>query len=297
MKLAGIYPIVPTPFDDKGGICTRSIESLSAYMLSCRVSGLAVLGVMGEGHKLSEAERELVIRAFREALPRELGLVVGVREAGTDLAVRAARRAVELGADAILLGPPPVQSDGAIFEYTKRVAQNAGAPIVLHDYPAATKISMSVELIEKIAREIEQVEYIKLEDPPTGLKMARLSASLGDRLGVFGALGGIYAFEELNRGAVGIMTGFAYPELLVELYDRHRAGDMDGAAALFYDILPLIRFEFQPGLGVSLRKNILARRGIIETTKQRHPGTDADPKTLEDLNRILAHLRRRGYDV
>ncbi len=297
MKLAGIYPIVPTPFDEGGGVCTRSIERLTAFMVDSRVSGLAVLGVMGEGHKLDEAERDLVIRTFRGALPPEHQLVVGVRAAGTRLAAKAARRAVELGADAILLGPPPVQSDAVIFEYTKQVAQDAGAPVVVHDYPAATKISMSVELIEKMAREIEQVEFIKLEDPPTGPKMDRLRAALGDGLGVFGALGGMYALEELNRGAVGIMTGFAYPELLVELYDKHRAGDVDAAAALFYDILPLIRFEFQPGLGVSLRKNILARRGLIETTRQRHPGTDADPRTLEDLGRILSHLRARGYDV
>jgi len=114
---------------------------------------------------------------------------------------------------------------------------------------------------------------------------------------VFGALGGLFAFEELDRGAVGLMTGFAYPELLVALYRRYKRGDVDSAATLFYDILPLIRFEFQPGIGLSLRKHILVRRGAMDTTVVRHLGPEADEKTLEQLFRIVAYLKTRGYDI
>ncbi len=297
MQLEGIYPIVPTPFDNSGGICTESMERLTAFMTEKRVSGLAVLGVMGEGNKLDEAERSLVVRTFRAALPTSFGLVVGVRATGTDLAVKSARSARDLGADAILLGPPPIQDDDAIFSYTRQVSESVDVPIVLHDYPAATKVLMSVRLITRLFGEIERVEYIKLEDPPTGPKMARLQSAIGDDVQVFGALGGLYAFEELNRGAVGIMTGFAYPELLVDMYNKHASGDIEGAATVFYDILPLIRFEFQPGIGISLRKHILKKRGVFKTTKIRHPGADADAKTLEHLERILKHLRSRGYYV
>lgn len=125
--------------------------------------------------------------------------------------------------------------------------------------------------------------------------MERVRSLAGDGFGIFGALGGLYALEELERGAVGIMTGFAYPELLVRLYRLFRDGDVAGAANLFYGILPLIRFEFQPGLGVSLRKELLVRRGVIRTATVRHPGAPADPVTLRQLDRIVEHLAARGY--
>lgn len=297
MALAGIYPIVPTPFDESGRIDVDSIQRLASFMADRGVQGLAILGVMGEAPKLNDAEREEVIEAFRTTLPEGLDLVVGVRAAGTDPAVDAARTAQQLGAGALLVGPPPVQNDDAIFTYYRRVAEAVDVPLVIHDYPASTGILMSPGLIARLHREIEGILYIKLEDPPTGPKMDRIRQLAGESLDVFGALGGMYAFEELERGAVGIMTGFAYPEMLVEIYQRFQNGDVDGAATVFYDVLPLIRFEFQPGLGVSLRKHILVRRGVFRTATVRHPGAQADTKTLDHLNRILEHLRRRGYDV
>ncbi len=297
MKLAGIYPIVPTPFDESGRIDPNSIQRLTSFMAGCGVQGLAILGVMGEAQKLNDAERVEVIKAFRAALPEQLGLVVGVRAAGTDPAVDQARTARDLGADALLVGPPPIQNDATIFTYYRRVAEAVDAPLVIHDYPASTGVLISAELIAKLHREVKGIQYIKLEEPPTGPKMDRVRELAGNTLGVFGALGGMFAFEELDRGALGIMTGFAYPELLVDLYQRYRKGDVTGAATLFYDILPLIRFEFQTGLGVSLRKHILVQRGIIRTATIRHPGAQADAKTLEHLKRILDHLRQRGYSV
>jgi 4-hydroxy-tetrahydrodipicolinate synthase len=116
-------------------------------------------------------------------------------------------------------------------------------------------------------------------------------------LNVFGALGGMYAFEELELGAVGIMTGFVYAELLVHLFDLCRNRQWDRAATLFYDFLPLNRWEFQPGIGVSLRKHVLKRLGIFSSAKVRHPGPDADPKTVEQLFRIVRHLIDKGYPL
>lgn len=297
MQLEGIYPIVPTPFDTSGKIDLSGIEGLSRFMVQRDVQGLAILGVLGEGHKLNEGERKQVIRTFKEALPEDSGLVVGVRAPATDLAVELSVSAQDLGAHAILLGPPPVQNDDAISVYFQRVAAAIDIPVIIHDFPPETKITMSADLIARLARECPGVEYIKLEDPPTWPKMAAVQEKAGPELKIFGALGGLFAFEELDRGAVGLMTGFAYPELLVELYRRYKSGDVDGAASLFYDIIPLIRFEFQTGIGLSMRKHILVRRGAIKTTVVRHPGPRADEKTLEHLFRIVAHLQARGYDV
>lgn len=293
--LAGIYPIVPTPFDEQGKVDIESIATLTEFMVGCDVDGLAILGVMGESDRLTDAEREDVVRAFRRALPAGRALVVGAGAQGTDAAVQACRRAVDLGADALLVGPPRVQQDAVLFEYYARIARAVAAPIVVHDYPPATGVLLSPALLARLHTELEPVQYVKLEDAPTGPKMDRVRSLAGDRFGIFGALGGLYALEELDRGAVGIMTGFAFPELLVRLYCLHRSGERAAAADLFFGILPLVRFEFQPALGTSLRKEILVRRGAIRTAAVRHPGGPADPVTLHQLDRILDHLAARGY--
>jgi len=153
---------------------------------------------------------------------------------------------------------------------------------------------MSPRLIAELHTQLPKVQYIKLEDPPTVMKIAKVRQLAGDTLGVFGALGGMYAFEELDVGALGIMTGFVYPELLVRLQALVDAGKRAEAAALFYTILPLIRFEFQPGLGVSLRKEILVRRGAIDHATVRHPGAVVDIQTLAHLDLVIAHLNSQG---
>ena len=295
MTLAGIYPITPTPFDEQGRVDAASIETMTAFMMRAGVDGLAILGVMGEADRLTEAERDQVVDAFRRALPAGKALVVGAGANGTDAAIAACRRAEALGADALLVAPPRVQNDGALFGYYERVAKAAAVPIVIQDYPPATGVLMAPPLLARLSRELERVAYVKIEDAPTGPKIERIRALAGDACGIFGALGGVYALEELERGAVGIMSGLAYPELLVRLYRLHRAGESAAAAALFYDFVALARFEFQPGLGVSLRKEILVRRGAIRTAAVRHPGAVADPTTLRQLDRIVEHLVARGH--
>jgi len=297
MPLAGIYPITPTPFDEQGRIDVESIQTMTAFMLRRGVDGLAILGVMGEADRLTDAERDQVVEAFRRALPEGKALVVGAGANGTDAAIQACRRAEGLGADALLVTPPRIQNEGVLFGYYERVAKAAVVPLIVQDYPPATGVLMTPALLARLYKELERVEYVKLEDGPTGPKMERIRALAGDAFGIFGALGGVYALEELERGAVGIMSGLAYPELLVRLYRLHRAGDAAGAAALFYDFVNLARFEFQPGIGVSLRKEILVRRGAIRTATVRHPGAVADPITLRQLNRIVGHLVARGHLV
>ncbi|SMC26420.1 4-hydroxy-tetrahydrodipicolinate synthase [Desulfacinum hydrothermale DSM 13146] len=297
MVLEGIYPIVPTPFGQTGAVDLESVERLTHFMMEKGVQGLAVLGALGEGHKLSEAERRSVVESFRRALPSHKGLVVGVRAPATDLAVTQALTAQALGADALLVGPPPVQKEEVLFAFYQRVHDAVRLPIIIHDYPAETGILISVDLMARLHRECERVQYVKLEDPPTGPKMEAVWKRAGKDLKIFGALGGLYALEELERGAVGIMTGFAFPELLVELYRRVRTGRLEEAAELFYDMVALIRFEFQPGIGVSLRKHILVHRGVFRTATVRHPGPEADPTTLAQLFRIVDHLKRKGYDL
>jgi len=268
---------------------------MSTFMVEQQVNGLAILGVMGEVDRLTDAEREAVIRQFREALPRTHALVVGAWGGGTDATIHACRQAIGLGADALLVGPPPIQNDAVIFDYYGRINAAASMPIVVHDYPLSTRVILSPNLLARLHKELKQVRYVKLEDPPTGPKIDRVRDLAGESFGIFGAYGGMYALEELERGACGIMTGFVYQHLLVRLYTLQHAGDVQQAAELFYAILPLIRFEFQAALGVSLRKTILVRQGAIRSATVRHPTAVADATTIRQLERIEKFLEARGY--
>ncbi len=295
MELKGIYPIVPTPFLDNGEVDYVSIERLVDCMVKKKVHGIAIMGALGEGPKMTELERERIISLYRELMPDSMQLIVGTRAVATDPAMLMAAKARDLGADALLLGPHGVQKDKPLLEYYQMVSNAAKIPCIIHDYPAVTGISMTVELITKMFETADYIQYIKLEDPPTGAKMQALQKSVGKQLKVFGALGGNYALEELELGAVGIMTGFVYAELLVKLYNHARAGEWDAARQLFYDFLPLTRWEFQPGIGISLRKHMFKRMGVFSSTKVRHPGAEADEKTVEQMLNIIHYLNVKGY--
>ena len=287
MDLAGVYPIVPTPFFEDGSLDFESMDRLIAFLAQRKVNGIAVLGALGEGHKLMDHEKTAVIRHYRKQMPSSMQLVAGVRAPATDPAVHLAKTAQELGADAILLGPHGVQKDPALLGYYLAVDQAVDIPILIHDYPAVTGIFMSVDLIADMFKQGKNIQYVKLEDPPTGPKMRALEKAAAT-LKVFGALGGLYALEELESGAVGIMTGFVFSGLLVKLVELARAGQWERAADLFYDFVPLVRWEFQPGWGVSMRKKVLQRLGIFTCAKVRHPGPEADEKSHRP---VLAHGR------
>jgi 4-hydroxy-tetrahydrodipicolinate synthase len=98
---------------------------------------------------------------------------------------------------------------------------------------------------------------------------------------------------ELARGADGAMTGFAFPELLVEVYQRFTAGRDEDAFDLFDAYLPLIRYEQQPGVGLAIRKEILHRRGILASPALRPPGPKLGPEDAAELDFLLERLDRR----
>lgn len=113
-------------------------------------------------------------------------------------------------------------------------------------------------------------------------------------VGIFGGLGGVFLLEELLAGATGAMTGFAYPEILVRVVRLFRSGDVDGAAEVFYRAVPLMRFEFQEGIGMAIRKELLHRRGALASPATRPPAVQLDTPTRESLDRVLAWVQQQG---
>ncbi len=290
MSLSGVHVIMPTPFDGTGKLDLESLHTLTHFLIEKGANGLVVLGVMGEASKLGEAEQEAIIRETVQAAQARVPVFVGSGAGGTDLAIQKSARAMELGASGLLVAPPPVQNDTVIFDYYQRINDAVGALIILHDYPVSTGILLSVPLVTRLHSELEHVRVIKLEDTPTGPRTSALR-KLNPRLSILGGLGGLYMLEELERGANGIMTGFSYPDILQAIYTAYTSGNISLAQKIFYQSCALMRYEFQPGIGIALRKEVYRRRGAIRNAYVRHPGTQVDETMQKELEQILEFSR------
>jgi len=294
--LTGVYNITPTPFADDGSLDIDSLKRLTVFTRDKGVHGMTILGVLGEADKLTESERDRVIATTVEAAGSGFPICVGTTHAGTDGCIAYSRRAQELGARAVMVAPPKLAraNDAALERHYLAVAEAIDIPGVVQDFPPSVGgILMSVEVIARIGAASPRCRYLKLEDEPSPMKVSQVRAANPD-IRVLGGLGGMMFLEELRHGAHGTMTGFGYPEILVDIYTRYTAGDIDGATGVFYKYLPLIRFENQPRINLAIRKHIYHRRGAIATPRARAPFAPVDAETLADLDDILRRLDLRS---
>jgi 4-hydroxy-tetrahydrodipicolinate synthase len=287
----GVWNIVPTPFTPAGDLDLASVRRLTDFAIGTGVDGLTVLGVMGEAPKLSDTERTAVIEASLAAAAGRRPVCVGISHAATDRAVAFAREAAALGAHSVMLAPPQLAkpNDDAIRRHYLAVADAIDLPIVVQDYPPASGVQMSVALIATLGGEAPACRTLKLEDEPSPPKVHAVRRA-EPRITILGGLGAIMLYEELRAGAAGTMTGFGFPEVLIDIVGRFRAGDQDAARDVFYRHMPLIRFENQPGINLPLRKHVYRRRGAMASERARSPVAPLDAGTKHELDLILRHL-------
>jgi len=290
MHLQGVLPILPTPFTDQGAVDETSLRRLIDFELEIGVHGVSMLGFMGEAHRLSNAERRKVVEITVDQASGAFPTWVGVLAFGAAGAIEQGLEAQKLGAAGVFVAPIGVQNDQVIFDYYASVANSLDIPVAIHDFPESFKTILSADLIARMANEIDGVRYIKLEDYPPLSKMSRVLELAAESIGIFGGLGGVYFLEELQRGSRGIMTGFAFPEVLVAVYEAFRAGDVERAAAIFDRYVPLIRYEFQPKIGLAYRKFTYHRRGIIDSEFIRPPGLRIDDYTRAELTAVIERV-------
>ena len=288
----GVYPILPTPFLHDGSLDVASLRRLIKFQRSAGVQGVAVLGHMGEAVHLSEAERRQVIETVMEEAGSDLAVWVGVRAFGTMGCVEQAKVAADLGAHCVFVAPVTVQNDEVLYQHYKTVADAVPIPVMIHDYPTSFGVTLSYDLIGRLAQD-GVCPYIKQEDYPVGPKTSAILEKSAGKIGVFGGLGGIYFMEELERGAIGIATGFSFPAVLVDIQRRFESGDAAGARQLFDQMATLFRYEFQPKLGLPFRKHVYQRRGIFETTFVRAPSVTLDQQTIDEFEGIIARVGLR----
>jgi 4-hydroxy-tetrahydrodipicolinate synthase len=297
LKLQGVLSVLPTPFTAKGEVDLQSLRNVIQAFLHAGVNGFTALGVTSETNKLVESEKKRVIETVVNEVNGRVPIVVGTTAEGTQMCVEASRLAEELGASALMVSPPrmiKLNSD-AVVRHFKSLADSVKIPIVVQDYPVISGYAMEPGLLLRIIREVPQAVAIKLEDAPTPLKVARLRALANETaFTILGGLGGMYLLEELLAGADGAMTGFSFPEILIEVVRLFHSGKLEEAKNIFYRYVGIMRFEFQEGIGMAIRKEILRRRGMIENAAIREPGAKMNDSTSRGLDELLAWYRKEG---
>ena len=291
MPFEGVYSIIPTAFTDAGDFDPGSQRKVVDLFIDKGANGLTALGVTGEVARLEEHERAAVLELVVRQADGRVPIVAGTSADGTRTCITYSRQARSIGAAAVMVSPPrmPKLNSNAVVAHYKALADAVDLPIVVQDYPPITGFAMEAALLARIAKEIPAARTIKLEDPPTPFKTARiLEASAGTPVQIFGGLGGVFLLEELISGATGAMTGFAFPEILVKIMTHWHAGEHDAAADVFYRAVPLMRFEFQEGIGMAIRKEVLRRRGVLASAATRAPAGGLDAPTKQALDRVLA---------
>ena len=292
----GVYLIAATPFFETGELDLESLDRLIDWYLGHGVDGLTILGQLGEAPKLTYDEALLVARRVlaRVGVP----VVVGVSSPGYASLRQLTAEVMDAGAAGVMIAPPgTLKGDDAILGYCRDVTGLMGpVPWVLQDFPLAGSPPMTAALVRRIADACPSMVVLKHEDWPGLDKITairRQEAQGARRLSILCGHGGILLPHELERGADGAMTGFSYPEMLVEVCRLARTGQAEAAHDLYDAYLPLVRYEQQPGLGLAVRKYVLWRRGALASPALRAPAPGLSPETRAEVDQLMLRLERR----
>ena len=290
-QFAGVYPIVNTTFHEDGSLDEASQLRLVDYLLEAGAHGLGLFGNASEGYALADDERRQLLVGIAKHVNGRVPLVVSTGATGTELAVRASKQAQDLGAQILMVLPPYYLKPGAdgLMFYFEAISKAVTIPIMVQDAPLMSQVPMPAALLARMARELENVKLVKVEAPPTAPKFTQILESKPP-VTLFGGLNGNFLVEEFDRGSRGVMPGSDLIPQFVRLWAHLEAGRRDEAWTLFTRMLPLIRYELQPGLGVSAMKHNLKARGVISSTAVRHPTSQVDAEGLRELAVLRAML-------
>lgn len=283
-RLQGVCPILPTPFLEDGTIDVQGVRNEVDFLLRAGVTGIALFGNASEAFALTKAEKQLIADTVKDENKGRVPLVFGAGGTGIEPAIESCLWACENGADILMIMPPHMIKPDAqrIYEFYAAIASAVETPIMIQDAPNACGVAVPVDIMIRLAKEFDNIRYVKAEAPPTFQKAKKIVDACEGKLTVFGGLNGTFFYEELCVGVVGTMPAGEFPDVLVKVYDLFAAGRKQEAKAVFYRYLPFIRLGSIPGgMAMAVHKEILKRGGIIQTAKVRNPFIQADETLIE----------------
>jgi 4-hydroxy-tetrahydrodipicolinate synthase len=293
----GVYVIAPTPFHPDGQIDEASVDRMTDFFLGCGVTGMTVLGQLGEAPKMEHAESVAIVK--RVIARAKVPVVVGVSAPGFAAMRALTRDVMDAGAAGVMIAPPnTLRTDDSIAQYYRQAAEAIGAdvPFVIQDYPLTFSVQMTPAVIRRIVAENPSCAMLKHEDWPGLEKISQLRAWERDgsmrHLPILTGNNALFLDFEMERGADGANTGYCFPDMLVDVVRLSKEGKRDAAHDLFDAHLPLIRYEQQPGPGLAVRKHVLMRRGVIACDALRKPGAALTPAARAEVDYLLERLAR-----
>lgn len=301
----GVYLITVTPFTDSGALDLASTDRMVDFCLEAGVTGLTVLGIMGEATKLTMEESRAYVKQVLARVNGKVPVVVGASAAGFAPMKELTDSVMDLGASGVMVAPPStLRTDDQIVSYFQMVGETLGpqVPWCLQDHPVSTGVQMTAGVILRVLKNSPTCVMLKHEDWPGLAKLTayRAASDKGEvkRFSILtGNGGGLFLPEELTRGADGAMTGFAWPEMMVDVVAAHARGDRERAHDLFDAYLPLAKYEQQAGVGLAVRKFLFKERGVIASDFVRKPGPKLSAQDVEDIRFLVRRQEKKLADL
>jgi 4-hydroxy-tetrahydrodipicolinate synthase len=301
----GVFVIAVTPFTESGELDLASTDRMVDFYLESKATGLTILGILGEATKLTAEESRTFVKRVLARVAGRVPVVVGASAVGFAPMRELSTSVMDMGASGVMVAPAPaLRTDDQIVAYFDMVNTTLGenCPWVLQDHPVSTGVQMSISVVLRVLKNSPACVMLKHEDSPglTKLSALRAASDKGDvkRVSILtGNGGGLFLPEELTRGADGAMTGFAYPEMMVDVCKAHASGNIEKAHDIFDAYLPLARYEQQSNIGLAVRKHLMAQRGVIASATLRRPGPKLSDADIADIDRLVRRQTRRLQEI
>ncbi|WP_028601247.1 dihydrodipicolinate synthase family protein [Ottowia thiooxydans] len=286
-RYRGIFPVAPTTFDEFGALDLESQKRCLDFMIDSGVDGICILANFSEQFLLSDEEREILTRTALEHVAGRVPVIVTTTHFSTAVCAARSRRAQDMGAAMLMVMPPYHGAtfrvpETQIFEFYAGLSDSVSIPIMVQDAPASGT-ALSAAFLAKMAKEIEQVSYFKIETAGAASKLRELIRLGGEVIeGPWDGEEAITLLPDLDAGATGAMTGGAFADGIRPIIEAHRLGNMDLAFTLYQRWLPLINVENRQA-GILAAKALMKEGGVIACEAPRHPWPPMHPAVREGL--------------
>jgi dihydrodipicolinate synthase/N-acetylneuraminate lyase len=286
-RFKGVFPVVPTTFNEAGGLDLPSQLRCIDFMIDAGSSGLCILANFSEQFVLSDEERQTLTRAILAHVAGRVPVIVTTTHYSTQICAERSRQAQDMGAAMVMVMPP---YHGATFRVAEpqiesfyaRLSDAINIPIMIQDAPVAGT-PLSVALLARMAQQIENVCYFKIETAGAAAKLRELIRVGGAAIeGPWDGEEAITLLADLDAGATGAMTGGAYPDGIRQIVDAYAAGRRDEAVAYYARWLPLINYENRQA-GILAAKALMLAGGVIKCDAPRHPFPTMSAETRAGL--------------
>ena len=292
--LTGILPVAPTPFHVGGQVDEEGMRRVLDCIIDQGVDAVCILANYSEQFVLSDEERALLMRLCLEHVTGRVPVIVTISHFHTGIVVERAKAAQAMGAAMVMMMPPYhgvglVPPEAGIYEHFQAVSDAIDIPIMVQDAPLSG-CQLSVPLLARMAMELEQVRYFKMEMPFAADKLAALITAAGETIeGPFDGEEAVTLLADLDAGCTGTMTSGLQCEHIGQIVRSYLGGDKDAALAKWTECLPLINHENRQ-CGLRACKTVMQAGGVIRSDHVRHPLAPMSERTKKRLLQLARDM-------